>query len=87
VENASNEYLNDLILSQSRHWRLKVALIFVRVRQKCETESRSVSDEKLNERLRYLVDSGELESFGNISNWRFSEVRLKTQAAKRKTAE
>jgi hypothetical protein len=87
VENASNEYLDDLILSQARHWQLKVALIFARVRQKCETESRSVSDEKLNERLRYLVDSGELESFGDISNWRFSEVRLKTQAAKRKTAE
>jgi hypothetical protein len=81
VENASNEYLDDLILSQARHWRLKVALIFVRVRQKCEVEGRIVSDEKLNERLRNLIDSGELESFGNISNWRFSEVQLKTQTA------
>jgi hypothetical protein len=26
-----------------------------------------------------LVNSGELEAFGNISNWRFSEV-LRTQA-------
>jgi hypothetical protein len=87
VENASNEYLDELILSQAHRRQLKVALIFARVRQKCETEGRSVSDGKLNERLRYLVDSGEFESFGDISNWRFSEVRLKTQAAKRKTAE
>jgi hypothetical protein len=79
VENACSEYLDDLILSQARHWRLKVAPIFVCVRQKCEVEGRIVSDEKLNERLRYLVDSGELEAFGEISNWRFSEVRLKTQ--------
>jgi hypothetical protein len=88
VENASSEYLDDLILSQSRHRRLKVALIFVRVMQKCEAEGRIVSGEKLNERLRHLVESDELEAFGDISNWRFSEVRLKTpEAAKRKTAE
>jgi hypothetical protein len=87
VENASNEYLDDLILSQASHRQLKVALIFGRVRQKCEVEGRIVSDEKLNERLRYLVDSGELESFGDISNWRFSEVQLKTQVQERKTAE
>jgi hypothetical protein len=87
VENASNEYLDDLILSQARHWQLKVALIFARVRQKCEVEDCLVSDEKLNERLRYLIDSGELQAFGDISNWRFSEVQLKTQTAKRKMAE
>jgi hypothetical protein len=79
VENASNEYLDDLILSQSRHRELKVALIFGHVRQKCGAEGRIVSDEKLNERLRYLIDSGELEAFGDVSNWRFSEVRLKAQ--------
>ena len=79
MENASNEYLDGLILSQAGHRQLKVALIFARVRQKCEADGRIVSDEKLNERLGNLIDSGELESFGNISNWRFSEVQLKTQ--------
>jgi len=78
VENASNEYLDDLILSKASRRQLKVALIFARVRQKCEVEG-IVSDEKLDERLRYLVDSGELDAFGDISNWRFSEVQLKTQ--------
>jgi hypothetical protein len=87
VENASNEYLDDLILSQAGHGQLKVAMLHVRVLEKCKAEGRIVSNEKFNERIRHLVVSGELEAFGNISNWRFSEVRLKTQATKRKTAE
>jgi hypothetical protein len=87
VENASNEYLDDLILSQAGHRRLKVAMLHVRVGEKCKAEGRIVSKEKFNERLRYLIDSGELESFGDISNWRFSEVQLETQTAKRKTVE
>ena len=79
MENASNEYLDDLILSQAGHRQLKVAMLHVRVWEKCKAEGRIVSNEKFNERLRHLVDSGELEAFGNISNWRFSEV-LRTQA-------
>jgi hypothetical protein len=79
VENASNEYLDDLILSQAGHRQLKVAMLHVRVWEKCKAEGRIVSNEKFNERLRHLVNSGELEAFGNISNWRFSEV-LRTQA-------
>jgi hypothetical protein len=79
VENASNEYLDDLILSQAGHRQLKVAMLHVRIWEKCKAEGRIVSNEKFNERLRHLVDSGELEAFGNISNWRFSEV-LRTQA-------
>lgn len=79
MENASNEYLDDLILSQAGHRQLKVAMLHVRIWEKCKAEGRIVSNEKFNERLRHLVDSGELEAFGNISNWRFSEV-LRTQA-------
>jgi uncharacterized protein DUF3658 len=77
VENTSDEYLDKLILSRSSDRQLKVALIFVRVMQACQADGRAVSDDKFDERLRYLVDSGKLEAFGNIANWRFSEVRLK----------
>jgi Protein of unknown function len=79
VENTSNEYLDDLILSQAGHRQLKVAMLHARILDNCKAEGRIVSNEKFNERLRHLVDSGELEAFGNISNWRFSEV-LRTQA-------
>ena len=78
MENTSDDYLDDLILSQAGHRQLKVAMLHVRVGEKCRTEGRVVSNEKFNERLRHLVDSGAFEAFGNILNWRFSEV-LRTQ--------
>jgi hypothetical protein len=87
VENASNEYLDDVILSQAGYRQLKVAMLHVRVWDKCKAEGRIVSNEKFDERLRRLVDSGELEAFGDISNWRFSEVLRTQDTANRKPAE
>jgi hypothetical protein len=87
VENASNEFLDEVILSQAGHWQLKVAMLHVRVWDKCEAEGRIVSNEKFNERLRHLVDTGELRAFGDISNWRFSEVLRTQDTANRKPAE
>jgi hypothetical protein len=66
VENAPDEYLDKLILSHSRDRRRKVALVFVFVRERCEADGRIVSDDKLDERLRCLVDSGALEAFGTF---------------------
>ena len=76
VENASDEYLDMLIRSQTDRQR-KVAMVFVLVSKLCEADGRIVSSGKFEERLRYLVDAGQLEAFGNISNPRFSEVRLR----------
>ena len=84
MENASNEYLDDVILSQAGQRQLKVAMLHVRVWDKCNAEERTVSNEKFNERLRHLVDAGELRAFGDITNWRFSEV-LRTQGATNRT--
>ena len=87
MENASNEYLDALILSQAGHRQLKVAMLHVRIWEKCKAEGRIVSNEKFNERLRHLVDSGELEAFGNISNWRFSEVLRAQDPTNRKSVD
>jgi hypothetical protein len=81
VKNASNEYLDKLILSQSLRQQ-KVAMVFVLVRKRSQADGRIVSSDKFEKRLRYLVDSGELEAFGDISNPRFSEVRLRVQTEK-----
>jgi hypothetical protein len=81
VKNASNEYLDKLILSQT-HRQQKVAMVFVLVRKRSQADGRIVSSDKFEKRLRYLVDSGELEAFGDISNPRFSEVRLRVQTEK-----
>jgi hypothetical protein len=73
--------------TQANHRQLKVAMLDVRVWDKCKADGRIVSNEKFDERLRRLVDSGELEAFGEITNWRFSEVLRKQDTRNRKTAE
>jgi len=87
MEISADQYLDEVILSQASHRQLKVAMLHVRVWDKCKAEERTVSNEKFNERLRHLVDSGELEAFGNISNWQFSEVLRTQDTTNRKTAE
>jgi hypothetical protein len=74
MEIAADQYLDEVILSQAGHRQLKVAMLHIRVWDKCKAEERTVSNEKFNERLRYLVGSGELKAFGDITNWQFSEI-------------
>jgi tetratricopeptide (TPR) repeat protein len=57
------------------HPRKTVAIIG-KVAQKCEDRKMAVSYREIFDRLVHLVDSSALESFGNLSNWRRSEVRL-----------
>ena len=78
MENVSDEYLDDLILSKAGHRRLKVAMLLYRVAEHCKAEGRILKTEQFDERLRHLVDAGKFEAFRNILNWRFSEV-IKTQ--------
>ena len=39
-------------------------------------DSKTLESEKAGERIAALVAAGKLEGAGDISNWRFSEVRL-----------
>jgi hypothetical protein len=87
MENTTDQYLDDVILSQAGHRQLKVAMLHVRVWDKCTAEERTVSSEKFNERLRHLVDAGELRAFGDIANWRFSEVLRTRDTTNREPAE
>jgi hypothetical protein len=87
MENATDQYLDDVILSQASHRQLKVAMLHVRVWDKCKAEDRIVSNEKFDERLRHLVDQGKLEAFGDITNWRFSEVLRAQDPTNRKSVD
>jgi len=49
----------------------KVAMIIAKVGQPTNTDY-----EKIASRIGVLVAEGKLQSQGDISNWRFSEVRL-----------
>jgi tagatose-1,6-bisphosphate aldolase non-catalytic subunit AgaZ/GatZ len=58
------------------NWR-KVALIVGNVFQACKTRSIPLSDEVIAARIRELAEAGRIESQGNLTKWRYSEVRLR----------
>jgi hypothetical protein len=58
------------------NWR-KVALIVGNVLQTCKASSMPLSDEVIAARIQELAGNGQIESQGNLSKWRYSEVRLR----------
>ena len=55
---------------------LKVARIIATVLAECERHAIAADADMIAGRIRLLVDQGKLEAQGNLSEWRFSEVRL-----------
>jgi hypothetical protein len=73
---ASNQYIDGLILSTAvSQWR-KVAFIVGSVFDECRKNGTRTSVYAIAGRIRALVDEGKLEAQGNLSRWRYSEVRL-----------
>jgi hypothetical protein len=58
------------------NWR-KVALIVGNVLQTCKARSIPLSDEVISARIQELAENGRIESQGNLTKWRYSEVRLR----------
>jgi hypothetical protein len=56
-------------------WR-KTAAVIGWVAQQCEERQLTIADHEIFERILQLVIDGLLESQGNLSLWRYSEVRL-----------
>jgi hypothetical protein len=67
------------ILSQCRSDWLKVARVIYLAREQLSLPDDEGSYDLVAQELGTLVDSGELEAVGDISNWRRSEVRLPTR--------
>jgi len=68
--------IDDAILSCALpHWR-KVAMVVVRAHEKLAKRFPQFSHVVYAERVRALAEEGRLESQGNLSYMRFSEVRL-----------
>lgn len=61
-----------ILASTGNHWR-KVAMVVVQVGERASDTV--VDDETVAARIRSLVAAGHLESKGDLSQWRFSEVR------------
>jgi Protein of unknown function len=68
-----NEILDVLILSLARERWLKVARI---IGQVSERTGEKTKPDATAMRIRALVDNGKLEVKGDLSRWRYSEVRL-----------
>jgi hypothetical protein len=73
---ASDDHIDDLILSVvSGQWR-KVAFIVSKVLRVYRNNAPETSEDTIAYRVRALVDDGKLEAQGNLSRMRHSEVRL-----------
>ena len=71
-----DQELDNLILSAAKtHWQ-KTAMIISKIVQRSEDNHCDVSYEKVAERIEHLVSENRLVSQGDLSCWRFSEVRL-----------
>ncbi|WP_413665429.1 DUF3658 domain-containing protein [Microbulbifer sp. CNSA002] len=68
--------IDKVILSQAtKNWR-KMAMIIGLTQNKTGLDDNNCDAERIAKRIYYLVQSGQLESQGEITNWRFSEVKL-----------
>jgi hypothetical protein len=72
--------LDAMILSEVKtHW-LKVARIVAMVSRIFEDKNCPISEEMVADRIARLVQENRLKSKGDLSLWRFSEVRLPTSS-------
>jgi hypothetical protein len=56
-------------------WR-KVAFVLTKVIHEFDAKGISISEERLEKRLLILIKLKQIEPAGDVSRWRFSEVRL-----------
>jgi hypothetical protein len=76
MASSSSARLDELILTVvTRKWQ-KVALVIIRASHVSANSGFKTSDGELAARIEVLYKDGRLESLGNLSNWRRSEVRL-----------
>lgn len=69
-----NNFLDSLILAcSSERWQ-KVARIIAQVADRATAGG---NFEMIASRIRTLVEDGKLEAKGDLSQWRYSEVRLR----------
>ena len=85
--------LSDTIISFATDRQQKVAMIVGKVVSEYEARGTQVASTVVGTRIAKLVKEGRLAGLGDVSNWRFSEVRLPVKPkrgrarAKKKTAE
>jgi hypothetical protein len=69
--------LDAVILSKLKPHSLKVARILIDVIRAFEERGLSISSETIGVRIGWLADADRIKGFGDLRQWRFSEVSLK----------
>lgn len=77
-----NETIDDYILEACTKRFLKVARIIVDVSKKLGQPPHDENGLVIEKRIRSLIDAGKLEGAGDLSRWRFSEIRLTSTSEK-----
>jgi hypothetical protein len=72
----SDQHIDGLILSFARAQWQKVAMVISKVLLDYKHNTIDVNDHHIADRISALVAAGKLQSQGNLSRWRHSEVRL-----------
>jgi Protein of unknown function len=72
----ANDLIDELIISLiTPNWQ-KVAMVIAKALRLSEDRGLEIGDHALAARIDALCTEGRVESQGNLSNWRHSEVRL-----------
>jgi hypothetical protein len=69
--------LDALIFSEMKPRWLKTARIIVMTSKQCEARAMPLDDKVIGARIVALVEAGRIDSQGDLSMWRHSEVRLR----------
>jgi hypothetical protein len=76
----TNDLIDELIMSLiTPNWQ-KVAMVIAKALRLSEDKKMDISDHVLAARISALCAQDRLESQGDLSNWRHSEVRLPKKA-------
>ena len=72
----TDSFIDERILFFARpQWR-KVAFVLTKVIHEFDAKGITISEERLEKRLRALIKLKQIEPTGDVSRWRFSEIRL-----------
>ena len=73
-----NSQIDDVIRSVVGTRRTKVAMVIAKVAEALGRDLPAGKEglEAISARIQHLASRGRLQAYGDLSNWRFSEVRL-----------
>ena len=79
-----NPQIANVVLSVSGTNWAKVAMIIAKSMRECDAKGIATTHEEIATSIDELCEAGQLESKGNRTNWRHSELRLRSDANKTK---